>query len=165
MQPGDTITPNDAPQGVLPEVPPAAVPTPAPQQSPVQQPQPQAPPQQVVATPEPQVASLPPQDDASWQFNQEAAPAEPEQFTDIAPVRWTASEYIAHAKSPVWFVATLVGTVVLMAAVFLLTGDIFATIVVGLASGAFMVVAARQPRVLEYVIDRHGIQIGQTPLN
>ncbi len=75
-------------------------------------------------------------------------------------ITWTASEFIAHNKGPLWYVVLAVGSVVIAFLFWLLTKDV-------ITSSAFVVVAivlaifgAKKPRSLEYRIDKDGLHIG-----
>ena len=143
MQPGETITPGpeQPPQPpVVNEVPPTP-PTP---------PAPQVPEQTEPA--------------GEWQFTPDANTTD--QSPNIAaqaanPVSWTASEFVSHRKGFSWFVTLGLGLFVLVAIVYLLTQDIFASLGVSIAGIAFAAFSVRPPRVLNYTIDEKGIQIGQ----
>jgi len=75
-------------------------------------------------------------------------------------ISWTASEFIDHEKGVAWYsLLALVGAGV-VAVVYLLTRDIFSTVVVLFVVLAFAVFAARKPRVQEYTMTFHGLQIG-----
>jgi hypothetical protein len=74
-------------------------------------------------------------------------------------VSWTASEFIAHQKSAGWYVNLTIAALALAALLYWLTKDRVsgAAVIVGaLFLGIF---AARQPRQLEYGIDRNGIKV------
>lgn len=77
------------------------------------------------------------------------------------PVTWTASEYVDHGKGASWFVLFGLGLVALVGLIYFFSKDILATILVGVAGLMFGIFAARPPRVLTYVIDNHGITIGE----
>lgn len=77
-----------------------------------------------------------------------------------AEVSWTASEFIAHEKSAGWFMLLALVTLVLGAAVYLVSNrDIFSVIVVLVVSAVVGIYANRKPRELEYIVDRAGIHI------
>lgn len=81
---------------------------------------------------------------------------------NAAHVEWTASEYIAHQKNAGWFALLALATLGVAAVVFLVTsGDLIATVVIGLLGVSLGIFAARQPKVLNYAIDSSGIHIGQ----
>lgn len=114
--------------------------------------------------PPPPVMPVPPQP--------QAAPApEPEIITPhsiAAPptgpdgsITWTASEYIAHHKSPGWYGALGGIAVVVAAVIWFFTKDIISAAVVIVAAIAFGGYGARQPRQLRYSLDNHGLTIGE----
>lgn len=76
-------------------------------------------------------------------------------------VEWTASEYIAHHKTPGWFVMVGVATSALAILVYFISrGDIISTFMMIVVGVVFGVIGGRVPRVLEYSIDDSGIRIG-----
>ncbi len=74
-------------------------------------------------------------------------------------VSWEASEYIDHEKNAGWYMAMAGISVVVIAAVFLLTHDVFVMAIIIFAVVLFAVTAARKPRVLRYEVGRNGIII------
>lgn len=117
-----------------------------------------------------------PQD--SWQFKPDtdtaAAPStnvrpDPQTVipaaTSIPPdggdsITWTASEFIAHQKTPLWYVTLLGASLVLAAVIYLLTKDVVSSGVVVVGAIALAVYGARQPRQLEYRLDKRGLSVG-----
>lgn len=155
MQPGETITPGTEPT-TEPKV--------ESQQAVSQGPQELSSPQQdntsAIAPPSVEQATSAPE--TGWQYSGESADINTVAATPVSqPVKWTASEYIAHQKGLVWFALLGLALFVLIGAVFLFTRDILASILVGVAGLTFGVFAARPPRVLDYSVDDRGIQIGQ----
>lgn len=75
-------------------------------------------------------------------------------------VSWTASEFIAHEKNSMWYVALGGGTLVLAALVLLITRDLFSAVIVAIGGVLFGVAASRPPRQMQYAVDDHGITIG-----
>lgn len=75
-------------------------------------------------------------------------------------ITWTASEFIAHEKSAIWYIQLGVGALLLATVVYLFTKDVISTGVVIFAALALGVYGARQPRQLQYVLDDEGIKIG-----
>jgi len=81
----------------------------------------------------------------------------PEQDADA--VTWTASEFIGHNKSPLWYLG-LGGAILLLAAVVLwLTKDIISTVVIVLVGIVMGIYGARQPRQLKYALSPNGLLI------
>jgi hypothetical protein len=97
-----------------------------------------------------------------------AAKAEPEASTEqieaadaVEPVSWTASEFIAHAKSFKWYAALFLGAVVFAALVYLVTRDYVSVGVVLGAALIFGIYAGHPPRELQYRLDGSGLTIGK----
>lgn len=76
-------------------------------------------------------------------------------------ISWTASEFVAHNKSPLWYGLLVLISLVVVVGIWLLTHDFITTIVIALAAAAFGAVAARQPRELAYRLDGSGLTIDQ----
>ncbi len=111
--------------------------------------------------PEEQASTLP-AEDSSWNFHNEdnIATSTSEDSARIEPISWTASEYVAHPKTVLWFTGMGLAVGLLTIAVFLLTKDAVSTVVtaiIGITFGAF---AARKPQVLDYKLDETGLHIG-----
>ena len=75
-------------------------------------------------------------------------------------VTWTASEFIAHDKSPAWYFGLAVGAAVAAALIYLLTKDVVSVVVIIVAALVFGSYGARQPRQLQYQIDQRDVTIG-----
>lgn len=116
-------------------------------------------------------------EDSNWQFHAEntqtpqaqgAPGSSSEQLApDILPphddlheVTWSASEYVAHEKTALWYLALFGGVVVLVAVIYFITKDMTAVVLIGLIAILFAILAARKPRVLEYNVGPQGITIG-----
>lgn len=105
-----------------------------------------------------------------WQFSGGAeaqqpvvdmAATDPMQEPAAESVEWTASEYVAHDKSPSWYMALALVAVLLMVAVYFLTGrDIVSVVVVPVVAVLFGYSAARRPQVRRFAIDNRGITMG-----
>lgn len=89
----------------------------------------------------------------------DAAPVELAR-THQAEVNWTASEFIAHDKSPMWYMALAGVMAVLMALAFFLFHDVIAAISIVFLGVIFGALASHKPRVLEYRIDPSGVHVG-----
>ena len=99
--------------------------------------------------------------DASQASGARQFPQNQQDDSDGPIVSWTASEFIAHAKSAGWY-ATLIGvTVVVSAVLFLLTKDAISTAMVIIVAVLFGVMGARKPRELSYSLDEDGVVVGQ----
>lgn len=137
-----------------PTVPPNPEPTPTPQ-----------PPAPVVAPVVPEQNNTPSEQPLEYEAETPtpyALPAsEAEQPPETEAITWTASEYIAHHKSPLWFVVLGIAAVVASLGVYFITdGDIVSTIVVLLVAIIFGAYAARKPRVQQYAVSPAGVTIG-----
>jgi hypothetical protein len=93
-------------------------------------------------------------------------PENPETVAGPAPqpsgkaITWTASEFIAHHKTPAWFLKLAGITAVAAAIVYLLTRDYITAGMIVIVAAAFGAIAARPPRVLNYKVDNRGFTIG-----
>lgn len=76
-------------------------------------------------------------------------------------VTWTASEFIAHEKTPGWYVMLALVGCVATGAIYILTKDEITAGMVLFVALMFGFVAGRKPRVLDYRIGPEGISIGQ----
>lgn len=140
---------------------------------------PEAPKQPVTAQPTTPASTAVPQNDAVTPAQQQEPSTAPQSDEDAqfmspafaattvaAPedimhdVTWSASEYLAHEKSPLWYLILAAAVVVLIAIVYFVTKDTIAVITIGLIAILFAVLAARKPRVLQYTINAQGISIG-----
>ena len=167
MQPGQVIIPHnnsDDPQrpgGAPPEQARDDAPE-APVPSPVSNPEPASSVAMAAAPLQAAPQAAPPTNDAGWQFRQSADAPQPRP-TDVSmpdSLAWTASEYIAHEKGTGWYLLLAVGGLVAAAADYLLLKDKVSTIVIMLAALAFGVLSARKPRLQQYALTYHGLQIG-----
>lgn len=90
----------------------------------------------------------------------EVQPQPQQERMQQAEVSWTASEFIAHEKSPMWYVALTAVIVVLMAFAYFLFHDVIAVVFIIFLGVIFGALASHKPRVLEYRIDPSGVHIG-----
>lgn len=74
-------------------------------------------------------------------------------------VSWTASEYVAHHKSILWFIALGLVVAGLALGIYFVTEEIINGIVIVVIGLSFGVFGARQPKVLEYALDEKGLHI------
>lgn len=82
------------------------------------------------------------------------------QFASTEEVNWTASEFIAHHKGALWYVFLAMATLLFAVLAYVISRDrltVAAIIMVAVCFGFF---ASRPPRTLQYVINAHGITIG-----
>lgn len=98
--------------------------------------------------------------DAGADYSSTARTPEQQDEPEASEVRWTASEFIDHQKSSGWFMALAGAGLLLSVAVYFLTRDMFAAIIIALLAVIFGVGAARKPRILDYSIDGTGIAVG-----
>lgn len=82
---------------------------------------------------------------------------------DEDKITWTASEYLAHDKTILWYAVLAGAAVVLAALVFLVTRDKISTGVILLAGITLGIFAARKPHVLTYELNEQGIRIAGKP--
>lgn len=160
MQPGDSITPgSQGPQLPRPD-------EPANQSN--QEQQAAQPANAEATTPAPDKNSQPQQPDqaesgAGWTFSGGEA-AEADQFASTLPVptvKWTASEYVAHDKNPLWYVLVVLASVAIAGIVYLITRELVSPVVVVILGISFAFFGARRPQVLEFAVTNTGVQIGQ----
>ena len=103
----------------------------------------------------------------SWQtsINEPAGQPSFGSFGDSMPpapeAQWTASEFIAHEKSPMWYAGLAGVAVVLIALAQFLMHDVVAVVSIALIAVLFGAVASHKPRTLEYRISDDGIQMGR----
>ncbi len=78
---------------------------------------------------------------------------------EIAPVSWSASEYINHEKSSTWHGILFVSAGAITFIVFLISRDILASIVILLSATAMSVYARKQPQTKLYSLDDQGVSV------
>jgi len=158
FKPGDTITPSTATADALPaatpqprtveQLAPVTLPTPAPPAAPIEREQPlDARPQQA--------------DPTALQSSAQESPQFSHAPTEEPAIQWRASEFIAHDKSPKWYLALYGASAAITALVYLLTKDMIASGAVLLAAVALSVYAGRKPREVDYALYRDGLAIGE----
>ncbi len=80
-------------------------------------------------------------------------------------VDWTASEFVAHSKTVVWYLSLAAITVVVALLAFLITKDKITTsviLVVGLVLGIY---GARKPKIQSYRLSEDGLSIANKTYN
>lgn len=77
----------------------------------------------------------------------------------LEPVEWTASEYISHEKSTMWYFSLFSFGLVTTVVVYLLTKDILASIAILVGCASMGIYAGRKPSVKKYTINENGIQV------
>jgi hypothetical protein len=90
----------------------------------------------------------------------EKPPAEKPLPVNDEGVTWAASEYIAHHKTPGWYLLFIFGVLACSGGIYFLTKDIISSGVVGFAGLLFAALASKKPRQLSYKVDVAGITIG-----
>lgn len=83
----------------------------------------------------------------------------PGELPEEEVIEWSASEYVHHQKTIVWYTAYVAIAVVIMALVFISIRDIATLVVSGIAAVVFAVIANRPPRLLNYRIMPNGLNI------
>jgi hypothetical protein len=160
QQPGQTITPTKS----TPPAPsdasqrPPEPPAPEPPAEPAEPPQPASPPEP--ETPDEQPFK-----------RQQPAVSQPEpdvsDTTDTKrtqTVTWTASEFIAHAKSIGWYTSLVIAAIAIAAVVLFITKDVVSVGVVIIGAILLGIYGGHQPRQLEYQLNANGLNIGQKHL-
>jgi hypothetical protein len=111
------------------------------------------------------------QPDTQWQYRPEQTavasdpsynPAKPAAVsTPAATISWTASEYIAHHKTPLWYVGFIGISLLAAAILYFFTRDWVSVAGVVLMGAILIAAAARRPNTLTYTLSAHGVAIGQ----
>jgi hypothetical protein len=100
----------------------------------------------------------------SWQLeefeNQRQEATTPEDYQVEALYEWKAQEFIAHAKTRMWYIRfTGVSLLILGLTYFLSGGDKIVTFVTATAAVSVGIFASRKPRELDYSITTNGVTI------
>ncbi len=103
---------------------------------------------------------------SGWTFKPEDsadknAPPSSSKGKPIQPVSWTASEFIAHQKSPGWYLALLLTIVAVAGLALILTKDWVSSITILVVGILFAAIASKKPRQLSYQLNNEGITIGE----
>ena len=87
-------------------------------------------------------------------------PAQPKSEAPSASdgISWTASEFIAHAKTGGWYAILGVITIIFAGLAYYFA-DIFSAIVVVVVAILFGYMASRKPRELPYMVNEKGVQV------
>lgn len=75
------------------------------------------------------------------------------------PITWSASEFIAHQKSFLWYISLGAIAIIFAALIFLLTSDKITTAVILIAAIFLGIMAARKPRTIAYRLDTKGLLV------
>jgi hypothetical protein len=101
-----------------------------------------------------------------WQYQsgQLETPSSPESGasseSDGPSIRWTASEFVSHEKSGMWYAQLAMVAIILSVIIFFVTKEVFSIIVVIVLAVALAVFGALKPRTLDYAIEPDGITVG-----
>ncbi len=98
------------------------------------------------------------QEPGGWDFNEDEQVGFAPDAID--PVQWSASEFIAHEKSTLWYLALTGGTITLALIAYVLSKEFLTPSLLIITGLLFGYMAARKPRELVYVIDEKGVYIG-----
>ena len=91
--------------------------------------------------------------------SQPVSTAIPPQSTE-GSISWTASEFVAHKKGSLWYLAVILASVILSGLILLLTRDKISSIAIIVVTIILIFFGAKRPRELEYRIDKEGVLIG-----
>jgi len=91
-----------------------------------------------------------------------AQPAPAASVVQSGGVDWTASEFINHAKGASWYLILFGSALLLAAASYLLTHDKISPLIILVVGLLLGIVAAHQPRVLNYAVNDEGLAIGHS---
>lgn len=75
-------------------------------------------------------------------------------------ISWSASEFLHHEKSAVWYLSASAVIVLISALSYLLIGDLISPIAVIILGALLLVGAGRKPRSVEFTVDSRGIVAG-----
>ena len=169
LKPGQVINPG-APNTDQPSLPQAGAPEPV--RPPVETSSPPPP----AASSAPITASVSTEPTVGWQFNGGDATSALAQDQNIQQnfsagaqadplppegLRWTASEFVAHEKSPAWYGLLALGGVASGILIYFITKDKITTGIILFAALALGIFAGRKPRVQEYGVSHAGLRVGQ----
>lgn len=104
-----------------------------------------------------------PGDQDYWQQDTDSLTAPVAQSTPRAAadqtISWQASEAIHHEKNAMWFVGLAVATILLLAiSIFAIKSWTFSALIVVMAA-TVVVLGSRPPKVMQYHLSVHGLQI------
>ena len=92
----------------------------------------------------------------SWEYNDQL---DSQSEAQIAPIEWTASEYISHEKDMPWYLAVSVASIVIAAVIFFITRELIASITIVVVAFSAVFFAARKPATKTYKIGANVIII------
>ena len=93
-------------------------------------------------------------------MQEEPFTSEPVADSPVPGVSWTASEYIAHHKTPKWYVCLGLVAVVLAVVIWFLTKDEISAAVVLIGAAVLGAYGSRPPQELPYSLDQESLSIG-----
>jgi len=80
----------------------------------------------------------------------------------VESISWSASEFMHHQKSVFWYVmAVAVLASVSLLYFILMKREILGSVAIFILGALLMVSAGRKPRTMSYLVDSHGIVVGQ----
>jgi hypothetical protein len=110
------------------------------------------------SSPEPE-PEIPEADRHKYELSQQNT-SQDAQVSSDGEITWTAAEFVAHDKSAGWYGGLILAAILLGALIYLLTRDAISTGVVLIAAFFLGVMAARNPRQLEYKLSAAGLSVG-----
>lgn len=75
-------------------------------------------------------------------------------------IEWRADEYEHHDKNTAWYGAVLFGIISIAIVTYLISRDLFVTIIALLFAAVLVYASARKPREIQYAVSSDGIQVG-----
>lgn len=102
-------------------------------------------------------------EESNWTYSgtEHSQQPEPAKTQSVGSISWTASEYISHEKSLMWFGYLACGAIILCILVFLATQDWIAVAVVAATVLMLGVYANRKPKTRQYTLDENGLHIDE----
>jgi hypothetical protein len=86
---------------------------------------------------------------------------ETEEDVNFEPISWVGDEYLMHHKDHSWYLWLVVAFLGLSGFIYLITRDLLTVVMIVVVGFAIGVMAARQPRQLEFTLDKRFIEIDQ----
>lgn len=106
--------------------------------------------------------------ESGWNYSPESETGfgmsgDEQNFASVESVSWTASEYVAHDKTVLWYVAVSVFVTIFAGLIYFFDGSksLISPILIVSAGIIFMITASRKPSELDYLIDDAGIHVGK----
>lgn len=108
------------------------------------------------------------QNSDSWSFHVESGSADappapdttPEETHHSEPITWTGSEFISQHKSAGWYLLFFMFIAAVCVIVYVISKEILPVVSIAVMGVLFSIIASHKPRQLQYLIDDHGLQIG-----